>query len=83
MLDIDYDVMDIDGYLEASVDMKIKVPVAISGYFKINYTDDVKNTLDQTRIKASKFFYKLKYIFFFRCILTLSLINNPQLWKKL
>ena len=33
MRDIDYDVMDIDGYLEASVDMKIKVASSNAGGF--------------------------------------------------
>ena len=42
--------MDIYGYLEASVDMKIKVPVAIAGSFEIEYKDDVINNLNNTSI---------------------------------
>ena len=55
MLDINYDDMDIAAYLEAQVDMKVKVPVAIEGFFNLTYEDDTHNTLENTTIKVVKY----------------------------
>ena len=48
--------MDIDGYLEAQVDMKVKVPVAIEGSFNLTYEDDTNKTLANTTIKVVQFY---------------------------
>ena len=42
--------MDIDAYLKASVDMKIKVPVDIAGSFELGYKDHVIDNLRNTTI---------------------------------
>ena len=47
--------MDINAYLEAQVDMKVKVPVDIAGRFELDYKDETHNTLANTTIKVVQF----------------------------
>merc|ERR1711874_923627 len=47
---IDYDKMDIEAFLKAEVDMKIKVPVDIKGSFELEYKDDFVDNLRNTTI---------------------------------
>ena len=48
--------MDIEGYLEASVDMKgVPVPVQIAGSFEIKYEDNLETSKNSTAIKVSFF----------------------------
>ena len=53
-VDIDYDKMDIEGQLEAKVDMKppVKVPVKIEGGFTIAYKDHEVDNLNETTIRV-------------------------------
>ena len=57
--------MDIEGYLEASVEMKnVAVPVDIAGSFEIKYEDNLETSKNSTAIKV--------------CFLSL---NKKSLWK--
>ena len=42
--------MDIEAFLDAEVDMKIKVPVDIKGSFELEYKDDFVDNLRSTTI---------------------------------
>ena len=45
--------MDIEGYLEAKVEMtKVPVPVDIEGSFEIKYEDDLLKSINGTSIKV-------------------------------
>ena len=50
---VDYDKMDIHGYLYARVEMtKIPYPIDIEGSFEINYKDDDIFSKNETHIKV-------------------------------
>ena len=56
--------MDIEGYLEASVEMKnVAVPVDIAGSFEIKYEDNLETSKNSTAIKVSFFILKSTIIF--------------------
>ena len=46
--------MDIEGYLEAKVELKgVSVPVDIEGSFEIKYEDNLETSKNSTSIKVS------------------------------
>ena len=53
---VDYDKLDIEGYLEAKVEMKgVAVPVDIEGSFEIKYEDNLERSKNSTSIKVCLF----------------------------
>ena len=56
--------MDIEGYLEAKVELKgVSVPVDIEGSFEIKYEDNLETSKNSTAIKVSFFILKSTIIF--------------------
>ena len=54
---VDYDKMDIEGYLEAKVELpKVKIPIDIHGSFEIDYFDRKESSRNITSIKVSLVF---------------------------
>ena len=54
---VDYDKMDIEGYLEAKVELKgVSVPVDIEGSFEIKYEDNLESSKNSTSIKVCLIF---------------------------
>ena len=52
--------MDIEGYLEAKVELKgVSVPVDIEGSFEIKYEDNLETSKNSTSIKVCFIYYHL------------------------
>ena len=57
-IQVDYDKMDIEGYLEAKVEMTgVSVPVDIEGSFEIKYEDNLEFSKNGTSIKVCSVFH--------------------------